>query len=94
MSPVIGWLGSNRRHEMLSVACLFSGASGLLWFAVPTVAVPEGIGVYSIYLLLKKINKIVIENVMIISCIKWTTDGAVFNQEIIKMFSKQNALFN
>ncbi|XP_013147287.1 PREDICTED: solute carrier organic anion transporter family member 2A1-like [Papilio polytes] len=44
VSPVIGWLGSNRRHEMLSVACLFSGASGLLWFAVPTVAVPEGIG--------------------------------------------------
>ncbi|XP_045538009.1 uncharacterized protein LOC123720933 [Papilio machaon] len=44
VSPFIGWLGSSRRRGMLMVACLVSGASALLWFALPTVTVPESIG--------------------------------------------------
>ncbi|KPI97658.1 hypothetical protein RR46_07405 [Papilio xuthus] len=44
VSPVIGWLGSSRQRGMLMVACLVSGASSLLWFALPTVTVPESIG--------------------------------------------------
>ncbi|XP_013147288.1 PREDICTED: uncharacterized protein LOC106110123 [Papilio polytes] len=44
LSPVISWLGSNQRREMLMIACLVSGASSLLWFSLPTVTVPESIG--------------------------------------------------
>ncbi|XP_013173628.1 PREDICTED: solute carrier organic anion transporter family member 1B1-like isoform X1 [Papilio xuthus] len=44
LSPFIGWVGSSRRRGMVVTACLVSGVSALLLFALPKVTVPESVG--------------------------------------------------